>query len=155
MQWSTWVSATNETRECIVIRAVSRFVAQTPQNYRWMNSVAPHHSRATLNERRQVSRVVTDTRIKRVAFDIGFIYDIHSKFIAEIVKNFVVRIVRTPNRRDVVASHHCQIAPNVGNINGAAIIGMMIVSVHAKNPNWLAIHEQLSVLDFDTPKASF
>ena len=138
-----------------MIRAVSRFVAQTPQNYRWMNSVAPHHSRATLNERRQVSRVVTDTRIKRVAFDIGFVYDVHSKFIAEIIKNFVIRIVRASNRRDVVASHHCQIAPNVGNINGAAIIGMMIVSVHAKNPNWLAIHEQLSVLDFDTPKASF
>ena len=89
-----------------MVGAVSCFVAETPDDDRRMITVALHHSRATFDECRRIQRIITDTRVERMAFDVGLINHVHSEFVTKIIKRRIVRVMRTTNCRDVVSPHH-------------------------------------------------
>ncbi len=69
--------------------------------------------------------------------------------VAEIEQTRIVRIVRGADRGDVVAAHREQVVADVVDRDGLASLGMMVVTIHAEEPDRLAVDEELPLADLD------
>ena len=117
-----------------------------------MVAISLHHTCAALEERRPVAGVVADADVVRVALDVGLVDDVHPQLVTEVVEHAVVGVVACADGGDVVGAHRLQVLADVVDVDGLAAIGMMIVAVHAEDPDRLTVDQQLAIDDLDTAK---
>ena len=75
------------------------------------------------------------------------------EFVADVQKLRIVRIVRTPNRIDVVLLHRQDISTHVFKRHGFATIRIMVMSVYTLNHDPLAVYEQITIDNRDISEA--
>ena len=134
------------------VRAVPGFVPERPNDDRRVVAVAERHSLRAVHMRGEPFRRVRE-RFFAVAhpvrFDVRFVDDVQTVFVAEFVPARVVRIVASANRVDVQRFHQ----PNIfeHTLFGDRMAGrrVVFVAVDAFDENRLVVDEKLTVADFD------
>ena len=139
--------------ERVVVGAVTALVAEAPHDDGRVVAVAAHHARTTGHPGGQVALVVTQAGVVGVALEVGLVDDVHTQLVAQVVERRVVGVVRGAHRGDVVPPHLHQVGAHVVDRDRLAAIGMVIVAVHAEDPDRPAIHQQLAVAHLDVPEA--
>ena len=76
------------------------------------------------------------------------------ELVADIQKLRVVRVVRTPNRIEVMPLHRQDISTHVFNRHGFATIRIMVMSVYTLNHYPLAVYEQITIDNRDISEAN-
>ncbi|CAB4619933.1 unannotated protein [freshwater metagenome] len=62
--------------------------------------------------------------------------------------------MRTTHRIDVVLLHHDKVGTHVVNVDGFALVGMMIMSIDAPNHDSLTVHQKRIAFDPHRAKTS-
>jgi len=114
-----------------------------------MVAITFHHASPTRQPRRAVASVVTQAGVVGVALDVGLVDDVHPDLVAQVEEPWIVRVVRATHRSDVVPPHREEVVAHVVDRHRFAAGRVMIVAVDAKDPDRLAVHEQLPVADLD------
>ena len=140
------VISANPTRHQIMIGAVSRFVAQRPDDDRWMIFIALHHARAAFHESRAPFRRVAQAVVESVCLEIGLIPYIDAIFIAQIVPARVVGVMAGAHGVDVVLFHQADVCQHRVHRYGFTAALFVFVTVNAANVNWTSVDEQLPIL---------
>ena len=153
VQWPAGVDPADPTCERVVVGAVAALVAETPLDDRRMVPIPLHHPRSALDERRAVAGVVADARVVCVALDVGFIDHIHAQLVAQVVEHAVVRVVARADCGDVVGAHQLEVLADVVGAHCLAAIRMVVVAVHAEDPDRLAVDAELAIDHLDTTHA--
>ena len=131
--------------QSVVIGPVAGLVAEAPHDHRRMVPVPLHHAGAAVHEGVPVGGVVADGVLVSVALDVGLVHDVEAQLVAERVERVVVRVVGRADRVDVVEAHKPQVVPHVLDGHGLAPVGVMVMAVHAEDPDRAAVHQQLPV----------
>ncbi|MFM1944245.1 MAG: hypothetical protein RI897_3227 [Verrucomicrobiota bacterium] len=95
------------------------------------------------------ARVIADA----VAFDIGFIDEVESVGVAEVVPFRVVGVVTGADCVDVVALHEEDVLEHGGTGDRVAGVGVHFVAVDAADNDGLAVEKELGVFDGDVAEA--
>jgi len=87
-----------------------------------------------------------------MGFDVGFVNDIDSVFVAELVPQRVVGIMGRADGIDVMLLHETKILLHRLSTDRMASHGVVFMAIHTFDQNRLSVKEKLPVLDFDLPK---
>jgi hypothetical protein len=153
VQWARRVVGADPRRLCFVVDAVARLVAERPGDDRRMVLVAQHHPCSSFEPRRAVARVLADGVVEGVALDVCFVDHVQAELVAEIQEARIVRVVRAAHGIDVVLLHRHKIGAHVGDGDGFAALGMVVVAVDAADHHRLAVDQQLPIGDGDRAEA--
>lgn len=100
-----------------------------------------------------LGRVVGDDFGEPVAFQIGLVHDPQPNLIGQAVEGRVRRVVGAAQRVDVVLLHEHEVAPDELGRYGTAESRVVIVAVHAPEPDGLAVDLDQPVLEFHRSEA--
>ena len=76
-----------------------------------------------------------------MAFDVGFVYHIHTVDVTQLIPARVVGIVRSAHAVDVVLFHQFQVAYHGGFVHYMAVVRIVLVAVYAFDIDRLPIDE--------------
>ena len=142
----------------VEVRAVSGFVPERPNDDRRVVAVAERHSLGAVHVRGEPFRRVRERFFAvthPVRFDVRFVDDVQTVFVAKFVPARIVRIVRRANRVDVQRLHNADILEHPLFGNGVAAVSVVFVAVDALQENRLVVDEELTVGDFDLAETDF
>ena len=88
-----------------------------------------------------------------VRLDVGFVDEVDSVFVAQLVPLRVVGIMRSAHGVDIVALHKFEILNHPPDRHSAPVVGIVFVAINAFDENRDPVHEQLPALDFHLAKA--
>ncbi len=149
------VAALDPAIHGIVGRAVTRLVAQRPDDDRGVVEVPCHHAG------RPLQKGVAPGGIPRqpphgghaVGLQIRLIHHIEAEPIAQAIEVGVIGIVGAAHCVEVVPLHQQQIPLHGGAIDGIAFGGVVFVTVGTANKQRLTIDPQQAATDLHSPKA--
>ena len=139
MQESSRVNSPDVRRASLMMFAISRFIAETPDNDARMIAITFNHSR---NSRKPCGReawVMTQTGIEGMALNICLINDIQAVFIAQVIKAMVIGIMRCSHGIDIGLFHRHDVLTHIFNGHCFTSIRVMIVTIHAHDSDCLTI----------------
>jgi len=88
-----------------------------------------------------------------VRFDVGLIDHVEAELVAQVVEAVVVGVVRAAHGVDVVPLHGDEVVTHVGQRDGLAGAGMVIVTVDPVDLHRSVVDQQLPVADLDGAEA--
>ncbi|GJC92965.1 hypothetical protein ColKHC_01791 [Colletotrichum higginsianum] len=94
-----------------------------------------------------------DGVVEAVALEVGLVHDPQAELVGELKEARVGRIVRAPQRVDVVVLHDEQVALGVLEGHGAAELGVVLVSVDAPDADGHAVDRDEAVLELHLAEA--
>ncbi|CAB4633392.1 unannotated protein [freshwater metagenome] len=139
MQESGRVHPPDICRASLMMFAVSRFIAETPDNDARMIAITFNHSRNSRKPCGRESWVVTQTGIEGMALNIRLINDIQAVFIAQVIKTMVVGIMRCSHGIDIGMFHRHDVLAHIFNRHCFTSIRVMIVTIHTHDGDRLTI----------------
>ena len=109
------------------------------------------HEERIVSQRTAYPQVVTHA----VTFDIGFVDDVDTIFIAEFVETFLLGIVASAYGIDIVSLPKLEVF--LHQFFGDIVTGILVVFVivHAFHEDRLSVYQQLLVLDFHCAESYF
>jgi len=138
-----------------MVPAVERFVAQRPDDDRWVIFVTVDHLTHSVDVGLAPGRVVgrpgspiAAELAHAVTLEIAFIEDPETKLISEIVEPRIVDVVRCPDGIYIVSFHQKQISFKKLVRHSSAIIWVVLMSVHAPDDDGIAVDSQETIFDF-------
>ena len=126
----------------------SGFVAEAPEDDRRVVAVADHHALCAVHPGGRPRRVAGQLSAQSVLFDVGFVHDVESERVAELVPPLAVRIVARSHGVDVAALHEQDVLQHALLGHDMPRLGIHLVTVHAAQAHLLAVDEQHAVADF-------
>ncbi|CAB4969956.1 unannotated protein [freshwater metagenome] len=139
MQESGRVHPPDICRACIMMFAVTRFIAETPHNDARMIAIAFDHSRNSRKPRGRESWVVTQTGIEGMTLNICLINDIQAVFIAQVIKAMIIGIMRCSHGIDIGLFHRHDVLTHIFKRHCFTSIRVMIVAIHTHDGDRLTI----------------
>ncbi len=149
------IGAFHPAIERIVRAAVSRLIAQRPDDNAAVIAIALHHTRHALAKGGEPARIVRQTAhwLHAVGFNIGFIDHIKAVAVAQAIPEGMVRIVRAAHRVKVMLLHQFDVAPHQRLIHNLAFLWMMLVAVYAAYQQRLPVQAEQTIFDGDAAEA--
>ena len=132
-----------------MVGPVAGLVAERPHDDARMVPIALDHPRPAGHPCRSVPGVVAQAGVVGVALDVRLVDHVHAELVAQVEQPRVVGVVRAPHGGDVVAPHGEQVVAHVGDRHRLAAVGVVVVAVHAVDPDPLTVDEQVAVADLD------
>ena len=93
--------------------------------------------------------------VKVVQFYVGFVYDVHAEFVAEVVEVGAVGVVRCSYRVDVVLFHLEDVASRGFAVDCLRELRVVLVAVDPLEEHGLAVDENLTVFALHAPESNF
>ncbi len=130
-------------------RPEPRLVAERPADDAGVVLIPQHHSPDPVEDGQVVAPIVAEALLAAMGLDVGLVDHVEPEFVAQVVEDRIVGVVRRPDRVEVVRLHRHQVVPDVGRGDGLAPLGVMIVAVDPVQEHRGAVDQQLPIPDLD------
>ena len=151
------VGGMGQVIEGLEMTAITALVAHAPGDDGGEVAVACYHAFHALAEGQLPLRLVGQRTpgmvFHAVTLDVGFVHQVEAVLRAEFVPGGIVGIVAVAYGIQVVLLHQADICQHGGHIDGASLVGVVLVTVHATKQHRLSVDELHTVLHLHRTKA--
>mmetsp|Transcript_109142 Transcript_109142/g.260413 ORF Transcript_109142/g.260413 Transcript_109142/m.260413 type:complete len:273 (+) Transcript_109142:794-1612(+) len=140
-----------------MIDSVSRLIAQGPKNDTRKVLVPLHialHSRhVRLSPFLLVGQCCRPIKIHAMTFNVGLIHDVHAHFVTQLIKERVVRIMRTADGIEVILLHQLNVRYHRLARDNMALLRIVLVPIDTTDCEFTTIQQQPALTDLNRAEA--